>query len=204
MATGSTTTLEPMTTPRYYHGSVWIGQNVFMFGGQNPDYLSVCEKLCLNHQDQPWSQLREMLSPRACFNPFVKEIFIYLMGGSNTRDCELYDFTRNRFLPLNFFLPVSLPVCAVLLLPYICIFQNSKGLIWDPSQRSTKHKTVTRDLPSSYLDRTEREDSEEIAIWSNFSPLIIGGRLYLSCNQTQEVVRQELGGRYGVHSFPFI
>jgi len=203
IATGSTTTLEPMTTPRYYHGSVWIGQNVFMFGGQNQDYLSACEKLCLNHQDQPWSQLREMLSPRACFNPLVKEIFIYIMGGSNTRDCELYDFTRNRFLPLNFFLPASLPVCAVLLLPNICIFQNSKGLIWDPSQRSTKHKTVTRDLPSSYLDRTEREDSEEIAVWSNFSPLIVAGRLYLSCNQTQEVVRQELGGRYGVRSFPF-
>jgi len=199
-ATGSTTSLKLMATARYHHGSIWIGQNVFMFGGQNQDYLSVCEKLCLNHQDQPWSQLREMLSPRACFNPLVKEKLIYLMGGSNTRDCELYDFTRNTFKPLSFFLPASFPVCAVLLLPNICIFQNSKGLIWDPLQKSTKHTIVTRDLPSSNL---EREEQKPIDVWSNFSPLIVAGRLYLSCNQTKEVVRQELGGRYGVHSFPF-
>jgi len=204
IATGSTKTLPNMETARCLHGSIWIGQNVYMFGGQNQDYLSACEKLCLNHQERPWSQLEEMQYPRACFNPFVKEKLIYLMGGSNTRDCELYDFMRNTFLPLSFFLPASLPVCAVLMFPNICIFQNTQGLIWNPSHKSTKHTIVSRDLPSSYLDRTQREDSEEIAVWSNFSPLIIAGRLYLSCNQTQEVVRQELGGRYAVRSFPFI
>ena len=138
------------------------------------------------------------MCPRSYFNPFVKELLIYLIGGSNTRYCELYDFTRNTFLPLSFFLPASLPVCAVLKEKLIYIFQNSQGLIWNPLHKSTKHTTVSR-----YLGRTQREDSEEIAVWSNFTPLIIAGRLYLSCNQTQEVVRQELGERYGVRSFPF-
>lgn len=199
MATGNAETLKNMETARYRHGAVWIGQNVYMFGGENPDFLSVCEKLCLNHRDRPWSKLREMASPRSCFNPFVKERLIYIMGGSNTHDCELYDFVKNTFLPLSFFLPDSLPVTAVLLLPNIYIFQGSQGLKWDPSHKSTKSTSITRDLPYR-----NREESEEIDVWSNFSPLLISGRLYLSCNQAQEVVRQEMGGRFAVHSFPFL
>ena len=98
MATGIANAILDMETARYHHGSIWIGRNVYIFGGIGPDYLSVCEKLCLDHQDQSWSQLSEMGLPRARFNPFVKGELIYLLGGSNTRDCELYAFITNSCL----------------------------------------------------------------------------------------------------------
>jgi hypothetical protein len=208
IATGSTKTLPSMETPRYRHGSICIGQNSYMFGGQNPDFLTACEKFCLNHQEREWSQMKEMLVPRASFNPFVYQKLIYIMGGSNTRDCELYDFTRNTFLPLSFFLPESLPVLALFLEPNVLLFQGNKGLIWKPVHKSTKSTTINRDMPCQSKPLTDfgsdESDREEIPIWSNFTPLIVGGRLYFASNQAKEVIRQELGGRYAVRTFSFL
>jgi hypothetical protein len=179
-----------------------------MFGGQNPDFLTACEKFCLNHQEREWSQMKEMLVPRASFNPFVYQKLIYIMGGSNTRDCELYDFTRNTFLPLSFFLPESLPVLALFLEPNVLLFQGNKGLIWKPVHKSTKSTTINRDMPCQSKPLTDfgsdESDREEIPIWSNFTPLIVGGRLYFASNQAKEVIRQELGGRYAVRTFSFL
>lgn len=194
MATGIANAILDMETARYHHGSIWIGRNVYVFGGKGPDYLSACEKLCLDHQDRPWSQLSDMGLPRARFNPFVKGELIYLMGGSNTRDCELYDFIRDTFLPLSFFIPLAKETTAVVLGSNVYVFQDKKGVKWDISRKSTKSEDIYRGL--------EEPNDDINLVWSNFTPLVIAGRLYIASNRSKEIIRQALGSPYDVTSFP--
>lgn len=205
LATLEVRPIPDMTTPRFHHGSLCLGRNVYLFGGRNPDYLVSSEKFCLDFNK--WSDLRDMLTPRACFNPFCYGKLIYIMGGMETKECELYDFVRDTYLPLSFFVPEEQPTTAVYLDPNIYILQGKKGLKWNPSHKSTKSIPFDRDIPayiSAFSDsdsESENFDSKGPKAWSNFTPLVVAGQLYLLSSLRNEVVKQELGGRFGVKTY---
>lgn len=88
--------VQPMLKRRLTPGLCCDENYVFVFGGSFSVAFSSCEKLSL--QSWTWSEMPDMLIPRARVVPCRLGNIIFLCGGTkSSTECEQYDILRNEF-----------------------------------------------------------------------------------------------------------
>jgi len=92
--------LKSMMGKRGRHGLALYYNWVYVLGGWNGVAIRNCERYSL--LKETWETIPDMITPRDSFTPAIYRHFAYLCGGSNTFECEIYDFACNRFSPLSF------------------------------------------------------------------------------------------------------
>lgn len=75
-----------MQEPRSLHALVYFNHYLYVFGGQNYDFLKSAERLSLSERNQTWECISDqMSSPRHSVNPclFQKKVYLALGGNPN-------------------------------------------------------------------------------------------------------------------------
>ena len=100
---GVVTPVKNMTMRRGRLGICLYFNWVYVFGGWNGAPMRSCERYSLLRE--AWEVVPDMISARDSFTPAVYRHVAYLCGGSNTVECESYDFACSKFSPLGVNLP---------------------------------------------------------------------------------------------------
>lgn len=136
---GVASQLKCMLGRRGRHGLVQYYNWIYVFGGWNGAPMRSCERYSLLRET--WEPVQDLISARDSLTPAVYRHSAYLCGGSNTTDCESYDFACGKFSPLGFNLPETGYIRAIVLGTDLLLLSDSKM-----TRRSLVSEGVSQEL----------------------------------------------------------
>ena len=159
-----------MLNMRFAHAVLQYEENIYVFGGSDGRPMKHCEGYALSAEK--WRNCASMITPRSFFNPCVSLEFVYLFGGRNTNQGEMYDVLEDKFTSL----PVLLPLtgCASALFvdeSHIAILQTGIISYWNCEDEEMSSWSVEH-LSSP---------------WGSASPLLWESKVYIPRDTVQVV-----------------
>lgn len=162
LETGAVAKLDDMKTPRHGHGILAYFNVVYVFGGYDTASLGVCEKYVFRISD--WLPLKnQMITARSWFNPALYKHLVYLCGGNQVVQCEVFDPSTETFSALPMLVPDPGNTRTVVANDHLII------VTWNKICRLNLAKEEKEFVVASHWT---------YATWGAMSPLVLGPELF--------------------------
>jgi hypothetical protein len=145
---------------------VFYNGGVYVFGGSSWKFHRSGERLDI--WKRQWKTLGDMNTERCMFNPCVKDMKIYLVGGC-TQKAEVFDTVKEQYADLPWILPENGHASAVFFQEHLMVFTHNWMCRWKPgtgeSLEEQKHELCRR-------------------LWSAMKPVIFEGCVFFIADDT--------------------
>ena len=155
---GSVTKLSDMKTPRHGHGLIAYYNFTYVFGGYDTTSIQTCEKFLFRVTE--WLPVpNNMITARSWFNPCLHKHLIYLCGGNQVVESEIFDPSTETFSPMIPKLPDPGNTRTVVVGDTLIV------LSWNKISKLNLAKNETEFSVQSHWT---------YATWGAMSPLVVG------------------------------
>jgi len=169
-SSGEVSNRSSMLMSRGGHAVLQYKNCIYVFGGYDGQPMSHCERYVFSIRD--WEERENMIRPRYYFNPCSYRQFVYLFGGKQTVQAEMYDIGVDCFTALDLSLPQSGATCAVLVEENkIAVIQKTGMLYWNIYWRETEGE-------EQLIENLEN-------CWGNASPIFYQDCIYVPHSRIQ-------------------